>query len=76
MEKINRRPTPEILVQADLVSRVEAAAMLGVHWRTLWKWNKQGYGPRPTRMGWKIFYRRAAIVEWLANLECEPADMA
>lgn len=44
------------------------AAELGVHTRTLKRWKTLNYGPPAVRIGKRVFYRRADIASWLADL--------
>jgi hypothetical protein len=47
--------------------REAAVALLHVHWRTLRRWEKSGYGPRVIRVGLAPYYPLADIRAWLAN---------
>jgi phage terminase Nu1 subunit (DNA packaging protein) len=57
----------------DVVSRKEAAALLGVSSRTLESWAQTGLGPKYARLGEgpaaRVRYRIAALTEWLAERE-------
>ena len=45
------------------------AAEIGVHVRTLRKWDELGIGPPKTQIGRLTLYRRESVVEWLQNRE-------
>ncbi len=48
---------------------VEAtAAELGVHPFTLKRWKANDYGPKPVRVGKRLYYRRADMAAWLESL--------
>lgn len=54
----------------QFVSRRMVAARIGVCVRTLERWEKQGIGPAPVRVGPRLVRYRAAEVEaWLAGSE-------
>lgn len=52
----------------DLLSPVEAAALLHRHPRTLQRWANLGYGAQPIHLGRKLAYRRQDIVDFLDDL--------
>jgi hypothetical protein len=57
----------------DVVSRKEAAALLGVSGRTLEAWASAGGGPPYVRMGQgpaaRVRYRVGALSQWLTDRE-------
>jgi DNA-binding transcriptional MerR regulator len=57
------------LVLADYISRRELAAELGVHERTLTRWEAMGEAPPKTRVGRRPMYRRVSVAAWLARRE-------
>lgn len=54
---------------ADLIAESEYAAQRGVSLRTVQRERAQRIGPPYIRLGRKIFYRPAAIDEWLIAQE-------
>lgn len=48
-----------------LLSRKEAAKMLGVRPNTLAVWAMKGTGPAPTKIGAKSMYRRSVLDEYI-----------
>ena len=53
----------------ELLSEAEYAALRGVHIRTVQRERAQRIGPPFIRLGRKIYYRPAAIEEWLIAQE-------
>lgn len=54
--------------EAEVLSRRQAAARLGVTVQTMSRWAQQGRGPAFSRSGeekGRVFYTAASIVEWL-----------
>lgn len=45
-----------------------AASQLKVHPFTLRRWRHAGYGPKPVKVGGRLYYTRAEIRDWLASL--------
>jgi predicted DNA-binding transcriptional regulator AlpA len=58
-----------IQVDDGLLTAAEAAAFLKVPVATLYSWRQRGIGPRAIRVGKYLRYRRAAILDWLDELE-------
>ena len=58
---------PDLL--ADWISREQLACALDLTTDTLSRWEARRQGPPCTRIGRKIFYRRAAIQEWIRAQE-------
>ncbi|MGO4917795.1 helix-turn-helix transcriptional regulator [Pseudogemmobacter sp. W21_MBD1_M6] len=56
-------------ILSDLISRSELAAELQLTTETLCRWNTQRIGPVPTRIGRKVYYRRASVEQWLLAQE-------
>jgi len=57
VERMIVRQTPD-----GRLTRTDAARYLGVQPRTLAKWNMDGRGPRPVKIGPRCFY-------WLSDLD-------
>lgn len=60
----------------DLLPEPELADEMSRSRRTLQRWRDEGVGPAYIQIGKQIFYRRAAIREWLLSLETTPARRA
>ena len=61
-------PQPRSLM-SDWISRADLAIELGLSVDTLRRWETQRFGPRCVRAGRKVFYRRAAVQDWLEQQE-------
>jgi len=53
------------------ISRPDLAQQLEVSESTLRRWETERWGPPCIRAGRKIYYRRAAVLEWLEQLESQ-----
>lgn len=62
------KPSPSALM-SGWISRTDLARQLGVSEDTLRRWNAARSGPPCIRAGRKIFYRRAAVLDWLEEQE-------
>jgi hypothetical protein len=51
------------------LSRKELAGQLGLSEGTLARWGSLGIGPIFVRVGFRVFYRRESVREWLVELE-------
>lgn len=58
---------------SEFYSPAEAAAALHVHPHTLKRWRARSYGPKPVRVGMRLYYRKADIESWLGSLGQAPA---
>jgi predicted DNA-binding transcriptional regulator AlpA len=47
------------------MTRAQAAAALRVTADTLYRWQRQGIGPRCGKIGGRVYYRAADVEEWL-----------
>lgn len=56
---------------ADLLSPPDLARELDCTERTLKRWQTIGYGPKPIKIGARVFYRRAAVKEWIDAIGTE-----
>lgn len=54
---------------ADWISREQLAAELGLTRDTLARWEARQLGPPCTRIGRKVFYRRASVEAWISAQE-------
>lgn len=60
-------------VLAGYMSAKDAAKQLHVHPFTLRRWRKVPYGPKPVKVGGRLYYRRNDIQDWLQSLGTSPA---
>jgi len=54
----------------------EAAALLRINPATLYRWRKDGKGPRWTQVGRKVFYEREVLDAWLVTQRSQPHPAA
>jgi predicted site-specific integrase-resolvase len=54
---------------ADFLTQHEAAVELKVCERTLDRWRRLGEGPPITKIGRRVYYRRATVRAWLCARE-------
>jgi hypothetical protein len=57
----------------EFLTTQQLAKELGRNPRTLDRWNVLGLGPPRTRVGRKVYYKRASVERWLAAQEQSPA---
>ncbi len=57
------------VIMSEWIGREELARELGITPRTLAKWATARIGPPMVRVGRRVFYRRAAVREWLKRQE-------
>ncbi|MHC4608033.1 MAG: helix-turn-helix domain-containing protein [Planctomycetota bacterium] len=57
------------LPNADLLSEMEFAALIGKSLRTVRRWHVERRGPRRTLLGRSVFYSRKAIEAFLQRQE-------
>ena len=69
MAKAAAADTPQ---SSEIVHEAALAQELGVHPRTLRRWNDDGIGPPRIQINKKIIYRRAALSRWLEARESNP----
>jgi excisionase family DNA binding protein len=55
-----------------LLSRAEAADLLGIPAKTLAEWAYQGRGPVYYRVGKRVAYRESELMAWLDTQRVEP----
>jgi hypothetical protein len=62
-------------ILADYLTEAEAAAELKRKVRTLQSWRARRIGPAFTQIAGKgtVYYRRAALIDWLVAQEVQPA---
>jgi hypothetical protein len=53
----------------DFLTQCEAAAELEICERTLDRWRALGEGPRVTKIGRRVYYRRSTLLAWLCTRE-------
>ena len=60
-------------VLAGYIPAKDAAKQLNVHPFTLRRWRRATYGPKPVKVGGRLYYRRCDIQHWLQSLGTSPA---
>ena len=60
---------PPAPLMAGWISRLDLARELGLSVDTLRRWDDRRIGPACVRAGRKIYYRRAAVLDWLEKQE-------
>lgn len=68
--------TNDDLCLADFLNADQVSQMLLISTRTLHRWHRQRIGPPRIKVGRSVFYRAAAVVEWLRSREYGPNDIA
>lgn len=63
------RARASLLSAFDLLTDKDLAVLLDVKPMTLLHWRRKGLGPDYVKLGGSIFYRRTAVVEWIAAQE-------
>jgi predicted DNA-binding transcriptional regulator AlpA len=56
---------------AELLNERDAARLLGIGCRTVWRWSRSGVCPRPRKLGngpkASIRYSRSELLAWIAS---------
>ena len=52
-------------VQAELLTAVQASALINVGKRTWWRYVTSGKAPDPIRIGGAVRWRRADLLNWI-----------
>jgi hypothetical protein len=66
---------PTIAYEDQLFTRKRVAAWIGVHPDTLGIWERQGRGPKVTRVGrTKIRFRLGDVLQWLSSQRDAPPE--
>lgn len=67
---IGGRPTPDEIVP-ELIDTHDAARLLGIGTRTLWRWSNSGLAPAPLKIGRglraAVRFRRSELLQWIAD---------
>ncbi len=53
-------------IRTELLTTREAAKLLGIGERTLWRHSRSGAAPAPVAIGGAVRYRRTEILDWIA----------
>lgn len=59
----------------ELLSNDQAAAMLRQRPQTLRSWRCRARGPRFMKLGSRVYYRRADIVQWMTEQTRDPEQL-
>lgn len=61
----------------ELLTSKQAAELLAVGERTLWRWSRSGRAPRPIKIGdgprAAVRFRRGELLQWIAT-GCRPTE--
>jgi excisionase family DNA binding protein len=57
-------PTAETIIP-ELLTTAQAARLLGIGERTLWRHSRSGAAPAPVTIGGSVRYRRAELLAWV-----------
>jgi hypothetical protein len=60
----------------EYATQAEAAEELACTVRTLARWRAERIGPPYTKVGARVYYRRAAVAEWVRKHETAPVREA
>ncbi len=60
------RGTAETIVP-ELLTTAQAARLLGIGERTLWRHSRSGAAPAPVTIGGTVRYRRAELLAWIVD---------
>lgn len=58
---------------ADYSREDEQAAKLGVSYKTLRNWRRDGVGPPFTMIAGRVYYHEPSTVKWIRDQEQDPA---
>lgn len=58
----------KIELLANYMSVGDAAQALNVHPHTLKRWRRRNYGPKPVKVGGRLYYRACDVERWLDSL--------
>ena len=59
-----------------MLDEEQVAKMLEVAVRTIRGWRTAGTGPKFSKVGRRVWYRKTRIYEWLESRECDSTDDA
>ncbi len=51
-----------------LLTRDETARQLSISPKTLWDWDRKGFGPSAIRLGSRVRYKQSEVEEFVASL--------
>ena len=58
---------PETDLAPELLTTAEAARLLNVGERTLWRWSRSGIAPAPLRIGGTVRFNRRTLTDWIES---------
>lgn len=64
------------MLPTDLLTITELSKIISVSPDTLYQWRHRGYGPRSTKAGRRVLYRRSDVDAWLESNSTAPAAVA
>lgn len=60
------------ILETEYMSSADACRLLTISQRTLHRWGRLRKGPPSIKVGRQVYYRRAAVEQWLLSLEQAP----
>jgi excisionase family DNA binding protein len=57
----------EETIVPELLTTAQAARLLGIGERTLWRHSRSGTAPAPVTIGGTVRYQRAKLLAWIAD---------
>lgn len=69
----NGKPQGASGIVPQLLTTKQAAKLVNVGERTLWRWSRSGIAPAPVKIGGAIRYRRDDLLEWI-QADCPRTD--
>ena len=64
---MNPKATPLPAISPELLTTRQAAELLGIGERTLWRYSNAGNAPAPLRIGNAVRYSRSTLLCWIAD---------
>ena len=66
--------SPPTALTPELLTTREAAVLVNVGERTLWRWSRSGVAPAPVKIGGTaVRYRRDEYMDWISD-GCPPCN--
>ncbi len=54
------------IIEPELLNTAQAAKLLGIGERTLWRHSRSGTAPAPVAIGGSVRFRRSELLAWIA----------
>jgi excisionase family DNA binding protein len=56
-----------LIIVAELLTTAQAAKLLGIGERTLWRHSRSGAAPAPRKIGGTVRYSRQELLDWIRD---------